>query len=138
MIDRRTWLWVEVVLCLAYAVILSIFGLAMTAHWIVVTIVWGAHVPAGSLVLTLYAASTSLGIAGIFILLCTQFGATAKRSSLSLTRIGLLAGFATSLLIPGGDPLSGWDRDKVLALFASVLPCLCFAHFAYLARRSLF
>lgn len=138
MIDRRTWLWAEVVLCLPYAAVLSIFGLAMTAHWIVTTVVWGPWVPARSLVLTLYAASTGLGIVGTFILLCTQLGATAKRSSLRLTRIGLAAGFATSLLIPGGNPPAIWYQDKVGALFAIVLPCLCFAHFAYLARRSLF
>jgi len=138
MIDRRIWLWTEIVLSLPYAAVLSIFGLAMTAHWIVVTIFGGADVPARQFVLTLYAASTGLGVASTIILLCTQLGATAKTFSLRLTRIGLAAGFTTSLLIPAGDSHVSWSQDKGFVLFASVLPCLCFAHFAYLARKSLF
>lgn len=138
MIGRRTWLWLEVVLCLPYAAVLSVFGLAMTAHWVVVTVVWGANVPAESLLLTLYAVSTCLGISGTFILLLTRFGATARRTSLVLTRIGLAAGLAASLLIPGGDPAASWYPDRLPALFAIVLPSLCFLHFAYLARRALF
>ena len=138
MIGRSAWLWLEVVLCLPYAALLSTFGLAMTAHWLVTTVFLGADIAASSLLLTLYAASTCLGIIGTFILILTQLGATASKSSLLLVRVGLVAGFATSLLLPGGyEPAIFYD-DKVLVLFAIVLPCLCFLHFAYLARRALF
>jgi hypothetical protein len=138
MTGSRAWLWLEVALCLPYAAVLSTFGLAMTAHWLVTTVFWGADIAASSLLLTLYAASTCLGIFGTFILILTQLGATASKSALLLTRVGLVAGFATSLLLPGGYAPETWYHDKILVLFAIVLPCVCFAHFAYLARRALF
>ena len=138
MTGRTAWLWLEVVVCLPYAAVLSIFGLGMTAHWLVTGMFWGADFAASSLLLTLYAASTCLGIVGTFILMRTQLGATANKPSLLLTRVGLVAGFAASLLLPGGYVPATWYHDKVLVLFAIVLPCLCFAHFAYLARRALF
>ena len=137
MIDRRIWLWAEAVLCLPYAAILSIFGLAMTTHWIVVTAVWGGGIPSELLVHTVYAASTALGIAGVVILLCTRLGVTASVFSLNLTRIGLAAGILASLLIPGGYPDLDRSEEPVFALFASVTPCVCYAHFGYLARRTL-
>ena len=144
MIDRgaglwfRAGLWLEIALCLPYAAVLSIFGLAMSAHWLVTGMLARGYVSASSLLLTVYAAGTGLGIFSTFTLMRTQLGATASRSAVLLTRVGLAVGFATSLLIPGGDVLSTWYHDKVLALFATALPCLCFAHFAYLGRRALF
>src|SRR5215203_5969213 len=98
----------------------------------------GMDLDASALLLTLYGAGTCLGIVSTFILLRTQLGATAKRWSLLLTRVGLVAGLATTLLIPGGLETATWYQDEVAALFAIVLPCLCFLHFAYLARRALF
>ena len=138
MIGRSAWLWVEVFVCLPYAAVLSIFGLAMTAHWLVTSVFWGADIEASALSLTLYAAGTGLGIVSTLLLLRTQLGAKAKKGAVLLMRIGLAAGVVTSVLIPGGYAPATWYDDKILALFAIVLPCLCFAHFAYLARRVLF
>lgn len=102
----------------------------MSTHWLVITVFWGADVKASALSLTLYAAGTGLGIVSTIILLRTQPGATATRAAVRLTRFGLAAGFATSLLIPGGCARETWYDDRVLLLFAIVLPCLCFSHFA--------
>jgi hypothetical protein len=125
-------------LCLPYAAFLSLFGMGMSTHWLVITVFWGVDIELSALSLTLYAAGTGLGIVSTFILLRTQLGATAKRPAVLLARFGLATGFATSLLLPGGSSPETWYDDRTLALFAIVLPCLCFLHFAYLGRRALF
>lgn len=135
------WLKVEALVCMGFTALGALWGLVMTVHWIVTTLLFGSWVPGEAWIKSIYAIGATLGLLAVVILLGTRLGHTTSARSLHTAKIGLICGAVVAALIPEGvlpherfDIAWDWFRE----VFLCVLPLLFLAHIAFLARDALF
>lgn len=136
----RIGMWIEAVVCLSPTAARVPFELFFLLHYVIITIKFDADIPPDSWWGPLAGVGGCFGIWAAFIMLRTQFGKTARSTSLWIARIGLMLGAATAAVLPEGLPPRNRfaDLDCRSDVFLSLLPFLCFVHFAYLGRTYLF
>jgi hypothetical protein len=91
--------------------------------------------------ISLYSMGSCFGIAAVLILLLTKLGAAAAPRLLVVARAGLVAGAAVAIAIPEAVSLErrfseGFNINR--EVLSTMLPVICYVHFAYLGRVSLF